>query len=292
MNRFTQIIIVFTALFFCTSAQARPPAFPHFMKDQEIRELSTEAAALALIHHLSLSVEQREQIKGILKPLRTEFDQIGKAEQDVRERIIKPRLRQVIEALKAGREPDPDDLKRDELETFRGQMATLFTQTDQAYEAVQALLDQEQKEKLRDFRLEAYLGPIHAMHPKRLFHMEPIKMLNEIHEASPEEIDRLIQKMTRPRGPRTDMGRAGKRQERREEKTRLLAELIRKINAMPQEEFEKKVELLPAELQALMPHHGSKGKVCSRSRCGRKAGKRGEFGTKRIMMSKSFYEAL
>ncbi len=295
MNLYIRIIMVMSVLLFCAPANARPPGFHHFMKDQEIRELSTEAAALALIHHLSLSTEQREQVKEILKPIRAEFDQMEAAEQNVRENIIKPRLRQVIEALKADKaHVPPDDVKKDEIETLRGQVASLFAQTDQAYEAVQAILSQEQQERLRDFRLETYLGPIHAMHPKKLLRLEPVKMLHEIHDAPQEEIDHLIQRMTERKGPRKHMQRPGKGKKQREEKVRMFAALIRKINAMPQEEFEEKFNLLQAELETLRPHRGhGQGKVGERGRRDHDGrGKRGDFGTKRIMMSESFYEAL
>ncbi len=293
MNVCTRIIIVLSFLFTCSTASAQPPGFHHLMKDDEMRELSDEAAALALIHNLSLSTEQREQIRGIAKPVRAEFEEMEEVEQGIRETIIKPRLRKVIEDLKAGKEPTPPaDIKKDEIEALRGQMAALFVQADQAYEAVLALLSPEQQERLRNFRLEEYLGPIHAMHPRRLLHMEPVKMLQEIRNASPEEIDRLVQMMTERQGFRRSPPGSEKRHSLRNEKVRMLAEFIRKIHVMPQEEFEEKVQILQEEVEALKPRRGDSRKGRDRDRRDHGRDSRRGFGPKRIVLSEAFYEAL
>jgi hypothetical protein len=209
---------------------------------------------------------------------------------------IKPRLHQVIKDLKAGRDPaaTPSEQVVTEMTAFRTRMAGLFLKTDQAFQAITALLTPAQQERLQDFRFEEYMGPMPAMPPGRLLGMEPGELLREIRSASPEEIDGMVQQMEQRRDRMTERAENEKRAERMDRKIRQFADLVRQIHSMPQQEFDARQEQLKQELEVLSPPRPGPD--------GRRGGPRPPkppppfadkgFDTKRIVFSKAFYEAL
>lgn len=293
MKTITGAIVGLSIVLGYSLATAMPPGFPPFMDDQELRELSSEAVSLALIHDLALTPEQREEMKQILKPIRGEFDLMRKAERKFRDEHIKPRLRQIISDLKAGRDPAPCKAEEAaDMEAFRSQMAGLFVRADQAYGKIRDLLGPEQQSRLEDFRFQEYMGPTHMMHAGKLLSMEPMKLIQEIHGYSQEEIDRLVREITRREEAHERFESEEEREGLRDEKVQMLIDLIKRIHAMPQSEFDEKAELLKQEMKALSP--GSVGAGRDR-RHGRRRpspfGQRG-FDTRRIVLSASFYESL
>jgi Spy/CpxP family protein refolding chaperone len=308
MKTFTGAITA-AVIFLCffSAAAANPGVFP-FEPDKEIRGLLEEATALALIDYLALTPDQRTEIKRILKPVHEEMEQMKAEEIKVREERIKPRLRQVIQDLKAGRDPastPPEDVV-ESMTTVRTRMAALFTKANQAYGEITALLTPAQQERLRGFRFEEYIGPMPDMHPRRLLGMDPVKFIEEIRNSSQEEIEAMVGQIEQRHEARREfMGKAGKgaRGEARDRKMQSFVALVKEIHAMPQDEFEAKVEQLKTEVEAATP----------RSRPGRGPGPRPpgpppfmspgpdgkpgslvnkKFNTKRIIFSPSFYEAL
>jgi len=267
--------------------EAMPPGPPPFLQDEELLRLSSEASALALLHRLSLTAEQRGQIKSILEPVRAEFERAEKAEKKFLDEQVKPRLRQIITDLKAGRNPaPPSDRQKEQIDALRSQLAPLLVKADQAFEKILALLRPEQQEVLWDFRFEEYLGPVRPVHPSRLLGMEPEKLVREIRSAPQDEIDQLLRDVVqRPH--------AGPADDPRAEKARMFIDLIQKIRAMPKSEFDAKAKTLEQELAALKPppppgpgrREGPDLQLPYRSA-------KPVFDVKRILLSQSFFEAL
>jgi hypothetical protein len=288
-------LVVLFVLFCRSLAAGNPPGFFPFEPDEEMRSLISQATALALIHNLALTPDQRKEIKRNLEPVQAELQEVQKEEMKFRDDRIKPRLRQVIQELKAGRDPaaTPSEQVVTEMTAFRTRMAGLFMKTRQAFQGITALLTPAQQERLRDFRFEEYLGPMPPLPPGRLLGMEPGELLREIRSASPGEIEGMVEQMERRRERMTDRAENGKRAERMDRKVRQFADLARQIQSMPQEEFDARQEQLTQELNALSPPRpGPDGRGDPRPPTRPPPfGEKG-FDTKRIVFSKAFYEAL
>jgi len=297
-----------SVLFCCPLAYANPPGFIPFEPDEEMRELMEQATALALIHDLALTPEQRKEIQQILQPVQEEKQSLQEGERAFRDQRIKPRLRQVIADLKAGRDPaaSPSAEAVDEMEVLRPRMAGLFLRLDQAYEAVTACLTPAQRERLRTFRFEEYIGPMPAMHPAKLLGMEPVELLEAIRNASPEEIDAMVQRMERKRERRAGPGdgKSRPRRARVERKMASFVELVRQIHDMPQADFDARKEQLEKELAALTappppppggppgpggPAGGRNGPPPPPNPSG---GMAKGMNVKRILFSQAFYDSL
>lgn len=276
-------------------SRASTPEFFPFQPDEEMMELVSRAAALALIHDLALTAEQRGEIRRILKPLRDEIDRLQEEEEAFRNERIKPRLRKVIEELKAGRDPAAalSAESEEEMSAFRDRMAGLLTKSDRAYRSVQAVLTPAQQERLRGFRFEEYIGPLPRKRPAGRLGMEPEALILEIRTASPEEIDALVARIERRREARKEAAGNGKRAARVDRKVEKLVDLVKQIHAMPQEAFDARREQLRMELDLLSPPGPG---PAGRHGPGRPPGAGGfadsGFGAKRILFSKAFYEAL
>ncbi len=286
-------IMAVIAPFGISPANAMPPDFPPFMLDNDLRDLSSEAVSLAIIHHLSLTPDQRTEIKQILTPLRAEFDLMKSKDGEFQDTYIKPRLNQIISDLKAGKDPDPPlEQNMAVHEAFRSQMAALLAKAHQAFEEISALLSPEQQEQLQSFRFEEYLGLPPIMHPRRLLDMEPVELIRQIRDYSPEEIDQLAEMVSHRQQAMKSLGVRKEHRQHKEDRIQMFISLIKKINEMPQSEFDAKAQLLQEEIEALSPPHHGPGK--SRGRPGPPSPpfmKKG-FDTKRIIMSEPFYEAL
>jgi len=295
MKTVSGMFIALAVLFCCSPANGVSPGFFPFEPDEEMRGLVSRATALALIHDLSLTTDQREEIKQTLKPVHEDIELLKKEERSFRDEKIKPRLRQVIEDLKAGRDPTATRSEKnvEEMDAMRTRMTGLFQKTDQAYQAITALLTPAQQERLRDFRFSKYMGPFPAMHPARLHGMKPVELLNEIRNASQEEIDARVLEMGRIRDERRGASREGKRMERREQKIQSFMDLVQQIHDMPQAEFDAKKEQLKKELKALSPPRpGPGGDRGHRHRPKTTPFMGKGFDTKRIVFSQAFYESL
>jgi hypothetical protein len=256
------VALVLFGLFSAAQAMPPPGGPPPFLGDEELRGLFSEATALALIHDLALTPEQRGKIKGILKPVRADFDLMDKEEKSFREEQIKPRLKQVIADLKAGKNPVPaTEVKAPNMEALRSRMAALRVKADQAYEGFVLLLSSDQKEKLRNFRFENYLGPLPGMQPERLPGMEPLQLIREVRGYSQEELEKRIEEIESHEAARPPPPGEKESSGLREQRVKIFIDLLRKIHDMPQAEFEAKTELLEQELAELSPPppHGPEG---------------------------------
>ena len=296
MKTFLAALAVLSVL--CCSSAARampPPGFPPFLDDEEMRGLISQAAALALIHDLALTPEQREQIKGILEPVRAEIEDMRKAEKTFRDEHLKPRLKQAIADLKAGRKPAPPAADRGtDDQTLRSRVATVRVKSDQAFEQIKGLLSAEQREKLKDFDIEKVLGHPVGLRPHRLLCREPAKLIEEIRGYSQEDLDRLVERLSRRAEARRASGPEGEPDPVRDEKIKLFIELVKKIHAMPQSEFDAKAEALKQELAALSPAPGPGGRGDGGERRGHRHGPfpKRVFDGKRIIFSESFCDSL
>ena len=296
MRSITGTLAVLSALFFCAPADAVSPGFFPFQPDEEMLELISQAAALALIHDLALAPDQRAQIKRILAPVRGEIDRLQVEERALRDDRIKPLLLRIIEDLKAGRDPaqTPSEESMEEMTAFRARMAGLFLKTDGAYQAVTAVLTPAQQERLGTFCFQEYMGPMSTrVRPGSRLGMEPEDLIQQIRSASPEEIEAMVVRMERRRGVREGLRVTGRRSPAMDRKIETFAALVRQIHAMPQEEFEARADRLRVELDSLSPPGpGPEGRM-GPGRGPRSGGFMGRgFDTKRILFSKAFYESL
>jgi|GEM_PF-3014622 len=292
MKRLAGTIAGFLVLFAFSLANAMPPhPSPPFMDDKELRDLTSEAASLALIHRLALTPEQGTEMKQILEPIRAEFESMEAAEKEAREAFIKPRLRQIIADLKAGKDPAlSGDDSGEGPEAIRSRMVGLLVKEAEAFRKIKALLSQDQQEQLRDFRFfEEYMETTGPLDPRKLLRMEPLELLQKIRESSSEDVDRLAQDVAAKRAVRETFEGDSKRDKRLGQKLELLVELVQKIHAMPQSEFDAKAKLLEQELEAL-----SASPRGDKRRRGPRPPRFGPGGldARGIIFSKSFYDAL
>jgi len=295
------VLLAGAVLICCPLAYGKPPGFFPFEPDPEMRELLEQATALALIHDLALTPEQRNEIKQILRPVQEEKQGLEEQERAFRDQRIKPRLRQVIEDLKAGRDPaaSPSQEAVEEMESLRPRMAALFLKIDRAGDAVSACLTPAQRERLRGFRFEEYVGPIPAVHPAKRLGMEPGELIDEIRGASPEEIDALVRRAERVRDrPPGPWEGTGNRRARMERKLESFAELVRQIHDMPQADFDARKEQLEKELAALAPPPppppGPPGGTAPPPPAPAKSPEARDRGVnvKRVLFSRAFYDSL
>jgi len=295
MRTFFTAIAVLSWLCCSPAASAMPHGFPPLLEDVEMRDLVSQVAALGLLHDLALSPEQREQIKQVLTPVRAECEAMQKAERKFRDEQLKPRFKRVIADLKAGRDPAPPaEPKGIEGETLRSRMAAMRVKSDRAYEQIAALLSAPQQEKLRDFDLARYLGTPPGLHPRGLICRDPAGLIQEIRGSTQEDLDLIVQRLSRRAEARRGSGPAGEPDPAREEKIRMFIELVKKIHAMPQAEFDARAEALQQELAELAPASARRGKCDRGERPGPRGGSssKGGFEVKRILLSESFYDSL
>jgi hypothetical protein len=305
MKIFARVITAVSVLFCCSLAVAGPPGFFPFEPDDEMRTLIGEATALALIDNLALAPDQRTEIKRILSPVHEEIGRMKEEEKQFRDDRIKPRLRQVIQDLKAGRDPassSPEDVVA-QMTAVRTRIAALFTMSNQAYGEIQGVLTPAQQERLRSFRFEEYIGPMPGMHPRKMLGMDPVKLIEEIRNSSQEEIDAMVLQIEQGREARKAFaGKAG-RGAARDRKVQVFMDLVQEIHAMPQSEFDARTEQLKKEIEAVTPGRRPGGGPGSKSperspfmnsgAEGRPSPPMGKgFDVKRIIFSEPFYEAL
>ena len=302
MKACTGVLTLTFMLILTVSASAEPPGSspflspPPFMMDKELNQLGSEAAALALLHELKLNAEQKGTIKEILQPVRARFARMETEEANMRESVMKARLRQIIADLKAGRDPaPPPKTPPPNLSVMRNRMATLVATTNEAYEKVQGLLTAEQRQTLNSFRFEKYVVPFRVMPPGGVHDVDPVEMIEQIRGASGEELAILVERIRergRPGGPPPPGGREP--DPSRQERVEMFAALLVKIHDMPQDEFDRKVETLKQELSAISPGPGDRPPPPPDGR-----GPRGPedpmkkgFDPKSIVLSRAFYDAL
>ena len=326
MKSCLKAIIVAVGLLAFSSAYASPLGS---RADEELRDLHSKMVSLALIHNLELTPAQRGEIKLILTPLRPEIEALKEVEEEWHDKQMKKRLKDVISDLESGRKPGaPDGEALKKSEEMRLKRMDLISKTDGSFKQIKELLSEGQREKLFSFDPHDYIGfkPFFGRHPLR--DMDPVQLIEKIRTAPDEEFDFMVRKIEkrmerrskrgkdgmgprgkgRGRGGRHDMRGMGEKRSGGQ-RVQALIDLMKKVRAIDQAEFDRQKERLQSDIGELMPAgRGGSGpdKGRRKDRMGRRGmdgpgpGGRGHgghgFGGKKlkklIVFSEEFYNAL
>jgi len=286
MKRIVYLVLISTVVLFASTALAGPGrsgGHRFFPIDEELRQLHHEATALALIHDLELTTEQRSGIKEILGSVRPEFESAERALAEVTEREIKPRLRRVIAELEAGR--DPRSIEGESSSAFSGLQVLeldLRSKADEAYESATALLTPEQRDRLDTFDPHVYTGFRPGPGPSVFDKKDPMESIRHIRDVPQEEFDRFVEHLL-ARGPE----RNGKNRQSpgRMERKEALVDLMMQVRSMSQEDFDRQADKIQEEIQAAMPR-GRGGSGMRRGGGGR------QHLLRMILFSETFIDAL
>ncbi len=273
--------IVMTAvlyLLFALPAYANP-GMPGFMGDAENASLRMQAVSLALVRHLSLTEEQKTQIKSELEPLQAELTELREMEDNWRNNVVKARLEQIIRDLKADKDPTPPDAKEQEL--FYEMHQKRFAQrdrVDEAFDNIVSMLTDDQKQKLWGFDPREYLGFHPTLKPGMLLQENPMEVIHAIRNASDKEFVLMKERLSFFKERPGRKGRSEAKSKRHEKRVEKLVELMTSLREMSDDQFEAQAEKLEKDLAALLPgkrgrrgHHGGFGMK-------RGMGKKGKMG--------------
>lgn len=300
MKSLCKSILLLAVVFSATPLFARMPGpFP----GEEHWKLQEEAVSLSVIHFLGLTPEQRSQMKEILSPVREEAEKAKTQGEKWNREVMEPRLRKVVSDLKNGRKPEPpSEGTVTKFEQFQQTMRDYRIQARSTMERVLNVLTPEQREKLRSFHPQEYIGLMPSPPPGPLGR-DPLEVIDEIRTMPPEEFNALLERL-QSRGKR-----GGKKAPDRAKRIQALINFMKEVRNMSEKEFAGQSEQLQERYDQLRPQYpqgpekGMKGKgPKGRKGKGPKGmegkgphgnGPKGDgFIIKHIILSEAFYQAL